>query len=204
VVIPPVLELLYNAYGFAGAMPRAEMDVTHALSAPQATLMTAIATGIFTHQLNWDMILIGLGLGVVLVAIDEVLRHRGGVARLPVLAVGIGIYLPPTVASTLVLGTVLAWVIERVLKKRAQKQGVPYEQFAEASNRRGVLLASGLIVGESLVGVLMAAIIGFTGNDSPLALVGGSFENTAQWLGLIVFAVVAWVFSRRVLTAQKA
>mgnify|MGYP003945765861 FL=1 len=203
VVIPPVLELLYNAYGFAGAMPRAEMDVAHALSAPQATLMTAIATGIFTHQLNWDMILIGLGLGVVLVAVDEVLRRRGGVARLPVLAVGIGIYLPPTVASTLVLGTLLAWIIERILKKRAQKQGVPYEQYAEAPNRRGVLLASGLIVGESLVGVLLAAIIGFTGNDSPLALVGGTFENTAQWLGLIVFAAVAWVFSRRVLTAQK-
>ncbi|SFH63460.1 putative oligopeptide transporter, OPT family [Collimonas sp. OK307] len=204
VVIPPVLELLYNAYGFAGAMPRAEMDVAHALSAPQATLMTAIATGIFTHQLNWNMILIGLGLGVVLVAVDEVLRRRGGVARLPVLAVGIGIYLPPTVASTLVLGTLLAWIIERILKKRAQKQGVPYEQYAEAPNRRGVLLASGLIVGESLVGVLLAAIIGFTGNDSPLALVGGTFENTAQWLGLIVFAAVAWVFSRRVLTAQKA
>ncbi|GAC1329521.1 MAG: oligopeptide transporter, OPT family [Collimonas sp.] len=203
VVIPPVLELLYNAYGFAGAMPRAEMDVAHALSAPQATLMTAIATGIFTHQLNWDMILIGLGLGVVLVAIDEILRHRGGVARLPVLAVGIGIYLPPTVASTLVLGTLLAWVIERILKKRAQKQGLPYAQFAEAPNRRGVLLASGLIVGESLVGVLLAAIIGVTGNDSPLALVGGTFENTAQWLGLIVFAAVAWVFSRRVLAAQK-
>lgn len=204
VVIPPVLELLYNAYGFAGALPRAEMDVAHALSAPQATLMTAIATGIFTHQLNWDMILIGLGLGVVLVAIDEVLRHRRGVARLPVLAVGIGIYLPPTVASTLVLGTVLAWIIERILKKRAQKQGVPYKQFAEAPNRRGVLLASGLIVGESLVGVLLAAIIGFTGNDSPLALVGGTFESTAQWLGLIVFAAVAWVFARRVLTAQKS
>ncbi|MFJ2989499.1 OPT family oligopeptide transporter [Collimonas sp. NPDC087041] len=204
VVIPPVLELLYNAYGFAGAMPRADMDVTHALSAPQATLMTAIATGIFTHQLNWDMILIGLGLGVALVVVDEILRRRGGVARLPVLAVGIGIYLPPTVASTLVLGTLLAWIIERILKKRAQKAGQPYEQYAESSNRRGVLLASGLIVGESLVGVLLAAIIGFTGNDSPLALVGASFENTAQWLGLIVFAAVAWVFARRVLTARQA
>ncbi|AMP09874.1 oligopeptide transporter, OPT family [Collimonas arenae] len=204
VVIPPVLELLYNAYGFAGAMPRADMDVAHALSAPQATLMTAIATGIFTHQLNWDMILIGLGLGVALVVVDEILRRRGGVARLPVLAVGIGIYLPPTVASTLVLGTLLAWVIERILKKRAQKAGQPYEQYAESSNRRGVLLASGLIVGESLVGVLLAAIIGFTGNDSPLALVGASFENTAQWLGLIVFAAVAWVFARRVLTARQA
>jgi putative OPT family oligopeptide transporter len=203
VVIPPVLELLYNAYGFAGAMPRADMDVAHALSAPQATLMTAIATGIFTHQLNWDMILIGLGLGVALVIVDEILRHRGGFARLPVLAVGIGIYLPPTVASTLVLGTLLAWGIERILKKRAQKQGVPYEQFAEASNRRGVLLASGLIVGESLVGVVLAGVIGFSGTDSPLALVGPAFEGTAQWLGLIVFVAVAWVFARRVLSAKN-
>ncbi|AIY41524.1 oligopeptide transporter [Collimonas arenae] len=203
VVIPPVLELLYNAYGFAGAMPRADMDVAHALSAPQATLMTAIATGIFTHQLNWDMILIGLGLGVVLVIIDEILRHRGGFARLPVLAVGIGIYLPPTVASTLVLGTLLAWGIERILKKRAAKQGVAYEQFAEAPNRRGVLLASGLIVGESLVGVVLAGVIGFSGSDSPLALVGPAFEGTAQWLGLIVFVAVAWVFARRVLSAKN-
>ncbi|MGB7195021.1 OPT family oligopeptide transporter [Collimonas pratensis] len=202
VVIPPVLELLYNAYGFAGAMPRADMDVAHALSAPQATLMTAIATGIFTHQLNWDMILIGLGLGVALVIVDEILRHRGGFARLPVLAVGIGIYLPPTVASTLVLGTLLAWGIERVLKKRAQQKGVPYEQYAEPSNRRGVLLASGLIVGESLVGVVLAGIIGFSGTDSPLALVGPAFEGTAQWLGLIVFVAVAWIFARRVLNAK--
>jgi uncharacterized oligopeptide transporter (OPT) family protein len=62
----------------------------------------------------------------------------------------------------LVLGTVLAWLIERTLKARARKQNVPYERFAEASNRRGVLLASGLIVGESLVGVLIAAVIGFS------------------------------------------
>ncbi|MFC5473689.1 OPT family oligopeptide transporter [Paraherbaspirillum soli] len=202
-VIPPVLELLYNAYGFAGAMPRADMDAANALSAPQATLMTAIATGIFTHQLNWNMIEIGMGLGVVMVLIDEILRRRGGAARLPVLAVGIGIYLPPTVASVLVLGAVLAWLVERTLKKRAQKQGVPYHQFAESANRRGVLLASGLIVGESLIGVLLAAVIGFTGNDAPLAMVGASFENTAQLLGLLVFVLVGWGFARRVLAARS-
>ncbi|WP_158897836.1 OPT family oligopeptide transporter [Burkholderia sp. L27(2015)] len=203
-VIPPILDLLYHAYGFTGAMPRAGMDPAQALAAPQATLMTAIATGIFSGALNWNMLLIGVTLGVVLVAIDEILRHRAGPARLPVLAVGIGIYLPPTVAATLVLGTVLAWLIERTLKARARKQNVPYERFAEASNRRGVLLASGLIVGESLVGVLIAAVIGFSGKDAPLAVVGSGFGATAQWLGLIVFAAVAWMFARRVLSARAA
>ncbi|MCT7325938.1 OPT family oligopeptide transporter [Ralstonia mojiangensis] len=201
-VISPVLELLYNAYGFPGALPRAGMDAAQALSAPQATLMTAIATGIFTHQLEWNMVIAGIVIGVLLIAVDWALKQRGGVARLPVLAVGIGIYLPPTISTVLVTGAVLAWVIEKILAKRAQAAGVPYERYAEVPNRHGVLLASGLIVGESLVGVLMAAIIGATGKDAPLAIVGASFEGTAQWLGLIVFALVCWAFARRVLAVR--
>lgn len=201
-VISPVLELLYNAYGFPGALPRAGMDAAQALSAPQATLMTAIATGIFTHQLQWNMVIAGIVIGVLLIAVDWALKQRGGVARLPVLAVGIGIYLPPTVSTVLVAGAVLAWIIEKILAKRAQAAGVPYERYAEVPNRHGVLLASGLIVGESLVGVLMAAVIGSTGKDAPLAIVGASFEGTAQWLGLIVFALVCWVFARRVLAVR--
>ncbi|CAJ0693309.1 OPT family oligopeptide transporter [Ralstonia holmesii] len=201
-VISPVLELLYNAYGFPGALPRAGMDAAQALSAPQATLMTAIATGIFTHQLEWNMVIAGIVIGMLLIAVDWALKQRGGVARLPVLAVGIGIYLPPTISTVLVTGAVLAWVIEKILAKRAQAAGVPYARYAEVPNRHGVLLASGLIVGESLVGVLMAAVIGATGKDAPLAIVGGSFEGTAQWLGLIVFALVCWAFARRVLAVR--
>ena len=201
-VISPVLELLYNAYGFPGALPRAGMDAAQALSAPQATLMTAIATGIFTHQLEWNMVIAGIVIGVLLIAVDWALKQRGGVARLPVLAVGIGIYLPPTISTVLVTGAVLAWVIEKILARRAQAAGVPYARYAEVPNRHGVLLASGLIVGESLVGVLMAAVIGATGKDAPLAIVGASFEGTAQWLGLIVFALVCWAFARRVLAVR--
>ncbi|WP_454711353.1 OPT family oligopeptide transporter [Cupriavidus nantongensis] len=200
-VIPPVLELLYSAYGFAGALPRAGMDPNQALAAPQATLMTAIATGIFTHQLNWTMILIGIGLGVVLIAIDEMLRRRGGAARLPVLAVGIGIYLPPTISSALVVGAVLSWLLLRAERRRASARGDDVKLALEHAERRGTLLASGLIVGESLVGVMLAAVIGLSGSDAPLALVGGGFEATAQWLGLAVFVLVCVGFYRRVLAA---
>ncbi|MGV2905330.1 OPT family oligopeptide transporter [Achromobacter sp. AGC25] len=198
-VISPVLELLYNAYGFADAMPREGMDPAQALSAPQATLMLAIARGIFTHQLNWTMILIGMAVGVGLIVVDEILKRTCRVARIPVLAVGIGIYLPPTVAAPIVAGAVLAWLLERALRRRASAAGKPYEQYADAANRRGVLIASGLIVGESLVGVLMAAIIGAAGTDAPLAIAGEGFASIASYLGLAVFVMVAVLFWRRVM-----
>lgn len=204
-VIPPILVLLYNAYGFAGALPHAGMDPGQALSAPQATLMTAIATGIFTHKLNWTMIVTGLAIGVVLIAVDLLLKRRqertGGVARLPVLAVGIGIYLPPTVSAPLVIGAVIAWLLERRLRRGAAAAGVEYDSYAAPANRRGVLIASGLIVGESLVGVILAGVIGFSGSSAPLAIVGPGFAPAGEWLGLLVFAGVCWWFSRRTLAA---
>ncbi|AUL46776.1 oligopeptide transporter, OPT family [Bordetella trematum] len=203
-VISPVLDLLYNAYGFTGALPRPDMDPGRALSAPQASLMLAIARGIFLHDLNWLMILIGMGIGVALILVDQFLKHHFRVARLPVLAVGIGIYLPPSVNAPIVVGAILAWVLTRMLQRRAQAQGVPYAEYAVSANRRGVLLASGLIVGESLVGVLMAAIIGASRQEAPLALTGPGFATTAQWLGLAVFSLVVVGFGRRVLGARKA
>lgn len=202
-VIPPVLNLLYNAYGFTDALPRPGMDPSQALSAPQAILMTAIAKGIFTHKLDWSMLGIGALLGLALIAVDAVLAKRGGVARLPVIAVGIGIYLPPTIGSVLVIGAVLGWIAQWVLKARAKAQGKDYGPFAEAAERRGVLLASGLIVGESLVGVAMAMVVGFTGSDSPLAIVGSRFAPTAEWLALIVFAGICVVLVRRVLATAR-
>ncbi|CAD5106664.1 OPT family oligopeptide transporter [Zestomonas carbonaria] len=188
-VIPPVLELLYSAYGFTGALPREGMDPQQALAAPQATLMTAIASGIFHDALNWTMIRIGVALGIALIFIDLLLR-RTGKASLPVLAVGLGIYLPPTIGMTLVVGALLAWLLDNALARRAGD--------AEMARRRGVLLASGLIVGESLMGILLAALIGTSGRDAPLALVGAGFEDTAQWLGLALFTVICALFYHRV------
>ncbi|EJN00287.1 OPT family oligopeptide transporter [Herbaspirillum sp. YR522] len=201
-VIAPVLNLLYNAYGFTGVLPRAGMDPAQALAAPQATLMTAIATGIFTRELNWTMLVIGVILGMVLIAIDHLLARRGGVARLPVLAVGIGIYLPPTVSTALFIGAVLGWVIDRQLRRRALALGVEFEAHASGPRQRGILVASGLIVGESLVGVLLAAVIGVTGSDAPLALAGAGFAQASQWLGLLAFALIVALIARRVLSTR--
>jgi putative OPT family oligopeptide transporter len=197
-IISPVLELLYNAYGFGDVLPRPGMDPTQALSAPQATLMLTIAQGIFTHQLNWTMIWIGVAVGIGLVVIDQCLKRRFRKARLPILAVGIGIYLPPTVSSPIVVGAVLAWGIGGILQ-RAVKAGALMPDMGSLLARRGVLLASGFIVGESLVGVLMAVLIEISGQEDPLALAGPSFATTASWLGLGVFFAVALGFGWRVL-----
>lgn len=204
-VISPALELLYHAYGFTGAMPRPGMDAAQALSAPQAMLMTTIATGIFSHELQWDMIGFGAALGVLVVLIDLVLKVRGGKARLPALAVGLGIYLPAAVTVPLVIGALLAWCVERSLRRRAVREGVTYETLAKKADRRGVLLASGLIVGESLVGVLIAIVIVFSisrgGSDAPLSIISGfgsGYGHIAEWLGLTVFLLACVSFVRRV------
>ncbi len=202
-VIAPVLNLLYGAYGFAGALPRPGMDPTRALAAPQALLLSTLARGIFLHQLDWTMVLIGVALGALLVGADGWLR-RGG-RSLPVLAVGIGLYLPPTVSVTLVVGAVLSWAINRALSRRETTgralAPMPADPMLDTTRRRGVMLASGFIVGESLMGVAIAAVIGGTGSENALAVVGPGFAGTATWLGAGAFVLVcagfAWTILRR-------
>lgn len=194
VVIPPVLELLYNAYGFAGALPREGMDASQALAAPQATLMTQVANGIFKSNLDWNMLGLGVAVGAAAIVADVLLRKRG-TGALPPLAVGLGIYLPPTIGMTLVLGALLGWLIQRAIRRYGERNG---KDWVAAAQERGLLLASGLIVGESLMGLALAAVIGFSGSDAPLALVGHGFAP-AMWLGLVAFAALFAFFYKRVL-----
>lgn len=179
-VIPPILDLLNRAYGFNGA-PAAQHPVgAHPLPAPQATLISALAQGVIVGKLDWGLIGIGVLAGIGFIALDEAL----GVAkklRLPPLAVGIAIYLPPSTTVPIILGAVAGWAYNRATSGRADR---------ERANRLGVLLASGLIVGESLFGVLLAGIIVATGIGTPLALVGDAFTAAANWIGAVAFAVV--------------
>ena len=203
-VISPVLELLYEAYGFTGAMPREGMDATQALAAPQATLMTTIATGIFSHNLQWDYIFIGVGIGVVLIVVDLVLKKSsGGKLALPVLAVGMGIYLPPSVTMPIVAGALLAAVLKYAVGKKAENR----EGRLKNAERIGTLFSAGLIVGESLVGVVLAFIIAVSvtngGSDAPLALGLENWDTAAKWLGLGFFAAGVALFARLVLKAGR-
>ena len=193
-VIPPVLDLLYNAYGFAGSLPREGMDPSQALAAPQATLMLQIASGIFEGSLDWAMLGLGVLVGLIVIVADVSLR-KSGKGALPPLAVGLGIYLPPTIGLTLTIGALLGFFIRRAISSYGARAG---HVWTAAAEERGLLLASGLIVGESLMGIVIAALIGFSGKDAPLALVGESFA-AAMWLGLAFFIGLCTFFYRRVL-----
>jgi putative OPT family oligopeptide transporter len=203
VVIPPILELVYQAYGFAGTLPHPGMDPNKALGAPQATLMSTLATGILSGKLDWTMIGIGVAVGIALIAVDEILKKLGGTARLPPLAVGLGIYLPSAVTTPVSAGAIVAWLADRYLKRRAAAAGQDFEAYAEEPRRRGTLIASGLIVGESLVGVLMAGLIVAADNQAPIALVGDSFATTADWLAGIFFLLACADLYRRVAGSKK-
>ncbi|MDE2149903.1 MAG: oligopeptide transporter, OPT family [Gammaproteobacteria bacterium] len=176
VVIPPVLDLLNHAYGFLGA-PGA--DPARALPAPQAGLISALAQGVIENNIDWSLIGIGAVIGAGVVALDELLARFVPKLRLPPLAVGLGIYLPTSTTLMVVVGAVAGWFYDR----RAERGPRP-----EATQQLGVLLASGMIVGESLIGILLAALVVFSGSAAPLALVGPGFAGVAVWIGGIVFA----------------
>lgn len=186
VVIPPVLDLLQNTYGFLGAPG---VDPSRALPAPQAGLIAALAQGVITGDVPWDMISLGAGIGVAIILLDEVLALTRKGPRLPPLAVGLGIYLPTSTTLMVVVGALVgAWFDRRAGRR-------PVDE-ATATRQLGVLLASGLIVGESLLAVVFAALVGFSGKDSPIALVGASFRVPAIFVGGVVFVASIAVLYR--------
>ena len=205
IVVAPVLQLLYQAYGFPDAMPRAGMNPAQAMSAPQATLMTSITQGIFEHKLQWQYILSGVAIGVALIVVDVLLRKgSSGRKALPVLAVGMGIYLPPSINMPIIIGAFLAAFLRGRIRSR---YGADSEKRVAAADRIGTLFAAGLIVGESLIGVILAFIIVVSvtngGSDAPLAIPLSNWGTIAAWLGLAFFIGGMLIFARRTLAAAK-
>jgi putative OPT family oligopeptide transporter len=182
-VIPWVLNLLAKAYGFAGAA-NVGVVAPNPLPAPQATLISALAQGVIGGNLEWKMIGIGALVGVGLILLDTTMGALNKL-RIPPLAVGIGIYLPMSATFAVVVGAVLSHWYDR----RARAMPNP-----ERAERLGTLVASGLIVGESLWGVLNAGLIVGLSKDAPIGLVPEDFAP-APWLGVLAFVgTVAWLY----------
>jgi len=182
-VIPTVLNLLAKAYGFAGA-PNVGVVAPNPLPAPQATLISALAQGVIGGHLEWTMIGIGGLVGVGLILLDATLGALKKL-RIPPLAVGIGIYLPMSATFAVVVGATISHWYDR----RARLAANP-----ERADRLGTLVASGLIVGESIWGVINAGLIVGFSREAPIAIVPETFAP-AQWLGLIAFVgVIVWLY----------
>lgn len=181
--IPPVLDLLNNAFGFAGSVGAGE----NALAAPQALLISALAKGVLGGDLDWPLLGLGALIGVAVIVLDELLG-KAGKRRLPPLGVGMGVYLPMALTFLIVVGTVLGHYYDKWAEARRDP---------EAAKRMGVLAATGLIVGESLFGVAFAGIVAGSGSDAPLAVVGEDFAPIAEYGGAILFVgILWWIYNR--------
>lgn len=190
IVIPPVLDLLAQAYGFAGAPHAATAITALPLAAPQAGLISALARGVIEQKLDWGLIGIGAVLGAVIIALDEGLAAVK-LLRLPPLGVGIGIYLPMETTVPVVLGAIIGWQFERYADKTRNPA---------RTKRLGVLVASGLIVGESLFGVLLAGLIVGFNRDAPLAVVALDWPYAlpigAASFGALIVLLYSWMMRR--------
>jgi putative OPT family oligopeptide transporter len=189
-IIPPVLSLLNTAYGFSGT-PGAG---NNALAAPQAALISALAQGVLGGNLNLRMIGYGALFGAAAIAGDALLGRIGRM-RLPPLAIGLGIYLPMSATLPVVAGAVIGYYYDLWADRTARP---------EFAKRTGVLTATGMIVGESLFGVLYAGIVVVSGKGAPFALVGDSFATPALIGGSLGFAVLIALLYRRTMTAVSA
>ncbi|MEO5867196.1 MAG: oligopeptide transporter, OPT family [Sphingomonas sp.] len=181
-IIPPVLNVLNSGLGFVGA-PGAGPN---ALAAPQAGLISALAKGVLSGDANWTMLAYGAMAGVALIILDEVMGMLK-LLRLPPLGVALGIYLPMAVILPTVLGAVVGWFYDRWAKNSANP---------DVAERMGTLTATGMIVGESLWGVVFALTVWLSGSDAPLALIGKGFETEALIGGTVLFLVLVAILYR--------
>lgn len=191
-VIAPVLELLFKAYGMGGVFPHGGMEPAQMLPAPQAGLIAAIADGALGHNLPWKLLISGIGIGIVCIFIDEYCKTKN--LRLPVLAVGLGIYLPPDLITPVAIGGLASYLVSKTHEKRRALKTESAEEKGE-EQQHGLLAACGLVAGSSLMGVLLAIPFVIAGSSSVLELVSNRFAFWGDLIGaVIIFAVCVWLY----------
>ena len=166
-VLGLVLDILHTAYTIGSPT----------LSAPQATLMKSVAEGVFQGNLPWDMVYIGAIIGVFIILIDIRQEKIGSTFRVPILAVAVGIYLPIELTVPIFIGGMIAHL--------ADNSGA-----TESMKKKGILMASGLITGEALMGILVAVPIFITSDKDWWPVV-----DQFGWAGIVLFiGIISWLF----------
>ena len=168
-----VLTLLHEAYGIGSSD----------LPAPQAVLMTSVANGIFSGNLEWGMIYAGGILGILIIMLDQYQLRRGAEFRVPILAVAIGIYLPIELTLPIFVGGML----NHFAGKTASDSG----------KNNGLLLASGLITGEALMAIFIAIPLFYDKNFWP------EYALPSPYNDLVGFALIATIIYGLYKVAKK-
>ncbi len=184
-VIPWTLNMLHDVYGFSGEVGHHAIKANAELDAPQAGLISTLAKGAIGGKLPTAYLTLGAIIGAILVAIDETLRKVSkGKYSLPPLGIGLAVYLPPAVTSPVVVGAVAGWIFEKMI---ARSKG------REIASRLSTLVASGFIVGESLLNVVYASLVSVTQNPDIVSQFI-TFPLKAPWdMGVALLGALAIV-----------
>jgi putative OPT family oligopeptide transporter len=191
-VIPPIMQLLFNVYGIAGVMPHEGMDPSQSLPAPTAALMAAITEAVFRNTLPWGMMLIGAGSIFALICVNKLFKIERYI-RLSVLGVAIGMYLPIASSFPLFLGGMIAMFVHWRLNKKSSLED-------EKAHRKqtGVLIACGLVAGSALMDVLLAVPFSIFQSPDALQLVGKGWHNYGVLLGVVSTLILFFWINKRV------
>jgi putative OPT family oligopeptide transporter len=148
------------------------------LPAPQAGLMAALSQGIVGGEMAWPLVIVGIAMGISMILIK---------VRSPMLF-SVGMYLPLGTTFAIFVGGLIRGIVDRFSKKRGHNDA----QKARVENA-GILAASGLIAGEALMGLFIAAVV-FTSDrmgNPPEFWALEVFNDVAPWLAIAFFAVLA-------------
>ncbi len=157
--------LLDKAYGFG----------TEELPAPQATLMKVVIEGVLQNELPWTLVAIGVGIALVC-----------ELFKIPSLAFAVGVYLPLSTFTPMFIGGLLRMFIEKRAKSKEDK---------DEKRERGILLGSGLVGGEGLMGIGIAAVA-FSQGKTPTGIGTDWAGDLIPWIALVAFAGLVLIFRR--------
>lgn len=195
-VIPPVMQLLFNVYGIAGVMPREGMDISQSLPAPTAALLAAVTEAVFRHTLPWTMMLIGASIILGIILCNRFFKLQRFI-QLSILGVAIGMYLPIASSFPLFLGGMMAKFVEW----RLRKKGMPKEEENQ-HKQIGTLIACGLVAGSALIDIVLAIPFSILHSPDALQLVGAGWHNYSVVLGGVSTLLLAAWIERRVCHAR--
>jgi len=189
-VIPFVLELLFNVYGIAGVFPHSGMDKSQVLAAPVPAMLTAITQAVFNHNLPWTMILIGVAVAIIFILINIILKRRN--LGLSVLGVSMGMYLPLSASTPIFMGGLIAYLTKRKLQINAEKIK-PVE--IELRTQKKVVLACGLVAGAAIMDVILAIPFSIMHSPDALSILPHSWYALAAMFTIIsTLGIGVWFY----------
>ncbi|RUR20299.1 oligopeptide transporter, OPT family [Legionella sp. km535] len=191
-VIPPVMQLLFNVYGIAGVMPHPGMDVTQTLPAPTAALMAAITEAVFRNSLPWNMMFLGALIILFVIVLERIFNFKRYL-NLSILGIAIGMYLPLSSSFPLFIGGMIALFVQ----KRLQRMKKDHEETI-TRKQKGTLIACGLVAGSAIMDVVLAIPFSIFHSPDALQLVGPEWKDKSVYLGVVITFVLAWWISQRV------